>query len=116
MDQDKFDDFDALAELLDGDEDSLKEVLKTFLQDVPAHVKAIETDCEIMDWAAAKKRVHQIKPFYGYVGDHITMKLLEDWQQELEKADSSYNFKGRLMQLEVSTRTIIKRLKERFNI
>jgi HPt (histidine-containing phosphotransfer) domain-containing protein len=109
-------DFEALENLMGGDVESLREVFKAFLDEVPKNLIGIRIDCEKKDWLAAQKKVHQIKPFYGYAGDVATEQLAEEWQHELEGATDTYRYQTKLAQLEESTRVIIESVKNRLGI
>jgi HPt (histidine-containing phosphotransfer) domain-containing protein len=107
--------FDALEKLFDGDEQSLREIFAIFLQDVPKNMKNIRVDCEGGDWAAAARKVHQLKPFYGYAGSKEMELLVEELQHDLLIATYHFSFEKKLTLLEVKTESIIEMLRDRFN-
>lgn len=108
--------FDSLLNLLDGDEEALKAILATFIKDVPENISGIRVDCKNKNWVAARKKAHQIKPFYGYAGDHDMVSLLDKWLLEFENAAPSYDYQDDLRQMELATETIISKLKLRFSL
>lgn len=107
--------FEALEKLFDGDEESLREIFTIFLQDVPINIKSVRACCEQGDWTAAARKVHQLKPFYGYAGGKGIELLVEGLQHDLLIATYHFSFEKKLTLLEIKTESILEMLKERFN-
>jgi hypothetical protein len=108
--------FGSLLTLLDGDEEALKTILKAFIEDVPENVSGIRIDCENKNWLAAKRKVHHIKPFYGYAGDQKIIALLDKWLLEFEDAPTTFDFRNDLQKLEFTTHALILKLKSKFDL
>jgi hypothetical protein len=108
--------FESLEKLFDGDEESLKEIFSAYLLDIPKKMKGIRSDCENRWWAEAGKKVHQIKPFYGYASNRETELLLQELQNDLVNATADFDFESRLIPLESKTKRIVAMLRDRFAI
>jgi HPt (histidine-containing phosphotransfer) domain-containing protein len=107
------DDFDSLGKLFGGDEESLREIFKTFLEEAPKNLAGIRLDCKNKNWTAAGRKAHQAKPFFGYAGDDETVQLLETLQREWEKATPAHDFESELRALEAKTEMLVEKLKDR---
>jgi HPt (histidine-containing phosphotransfer) domain-containing protein len=114
--QEYYSNFDSLEKMFDGDAESLKEIFSIFLKDVPTKIKGIRVDCENKQWAAAARKVHQIKPFYGYSSNKETERLIEELEKDLINAAGDFDFENKLILLELKTECIVEVLRTKFII
>ncbi len=99
--------FESIYTLFEGDEEAVKQVFATFLDDLPNTVSGLKEDIEKKDWASARKKAHRIKPFYGYSGDKEMINLIDTWQ--LDKPAG-------MQRLEDRTKFLIDRISIKFNL
>jgi len=61
-------DLDYLNEISDGDNDFLRELLESFLNQTPIMIMELQTFINLGDWDNVAKHAHKLKPTFEYVG------------------------------------------------
>ena len=61
-------DLEYLKEISDGDDEFLRDLLESFVNQTPEMVTGLIRFIKEEDWESAAKRAHKLKPTFEYVG------------------------------------------------
>ena len=65
---------------MSGDKESVKKIVKTFIQSIPPSVTAMQEACNVKDWLTTAKHAHSIKANI----DTLQMRIIHDDLKTIE--------------------------------
>ncbi len=105
-------DLNYLNRQVKGKKEQLLEILKLFITHVPPAIIEIKQLVEKKAWPELRGKIHNIKSYYGYLGNNSLQQKLVDWEQALQNNPGDYNHSEAMDDLDRKTILIVERLKQ----
>ncbi len=106
---------ESLSEIAGGDKDFMLIVAKTFLEEIPPDLKAMEEAIENNNRELAYQFAHKMKPNLEMFGLNLGKDItsIESWTKNLKNKSS---IEGHLKNVVATVETVFVELKEDFNL
>jgi HPt (histidine-containing phosphotransfer) domain-containing protein len=102
----------SLRNLLGDSNESIKEILNLFIENIPPSIADIKGLLTNQDWDGLRKRIHSIKSYYGYVGNDDLNAKLSQWETDLSEAKAGIDHQGLMSELEDKSAATVIHIQE----